>query len=45
VPSGTPEDEQERLARESPKVAGHLDGHQIVKTIVVPGKLVNFVLG
>jgi leucyl-tRNA synthetase len=45
VPAGSPDDEQERLARESPKVAAHLDGHQIVKTIVVPGKLVNFVLG
>jgi leucyl-tRNA synthetase len=45
VPSGAPDDEQERLARESPKVAAHLDGHRIVKTVVVPGKLVNFVLG
>jgi leucyl-tRNA synthetase len=45
VPAGAPDEEQERLARESPKVAAHLDGHKIVKTIVVPGKLVNFVVG
>ena len=44
VPAGAPEDEQERLARESPKVAAQLDGNQVVKTIVVPGKLVNFVI-
>jgi leucyl-tRNA synthetase len=45
VPAGASDDEQARLARESPKVAAHLDGRPIVKTIVVPGKLVNFVLG
>jgi leucyl-tRNA synthetase len=45
VPAGASEDEQVRIARESPKVAAHLDGRPIVKTIVVPGKLVNFVLG
>ena len=45
VPAGAPDDEQERLARELPKVAAQLNGHKIVKTIVVPGKLVNFVLG
>ena len=33
-----------RLARESDKVAKHLDGQQIVKEIVVPGKLVNLVV-
>ena len=32
----------ERLAREV--VAGHLEGKQLVKTIVVPGRLVNFVV-
>ncbi len=45
VPAGASDEEQERLARGSPKVAAHLDGHKVVKTIVVPGKLVNFVLG
>ncbi|HEX7280303.1 MAG TPA: class I tRNA ligase family protein, partial [Solirubrobacterales bacterium] len=33
-----------QLARESEKVARHLDGQQIVKEIVVPGKLVNLVV-
>ncbi|HKN93493.1 MAG TPA: leucine--tRNA ligase, partial [Thermoleophilaceae bacterium] len=45
VPAGAPDDEQERMARESPKVAAQLDGNPIAKTIVVSGKLVNFVLG
>jgi leucyl-tRNA synthetase len=33
-----------QLARESEKVARHLDGQEIVKEIVVPGKLVNLVV-
>jgi leucyl-tRNA synthetase len=33
-----------QLARESEKVARHLDGQKIVKEIVVPGKLVNLVV-
>jgi leucyl-tRNA synthetase len=45
VPSGASEEEHVRLARESSKVTAHLDGRPIVKTVVVPGKLVNFVLG
>ena len=45
VPAGASEDEHVRLARESAKVAAHFDGQPVVKTIVVPGKLVNFVLG
>jgi leucyl-tRNA synthetase len=45
VPSGASEDDHVRLARESSKVTAHLDGRPIVKTVVVPGKLVNFVLG
>jgi leucyl-tRNA synthetase len=32
------------LARASEKVAGHLDGKEVVKEIVVPGKLVNLVV-
>jgi leucyl-tRNA synthetase len=44
VPAGAPREEQERLARESPRVEAHLDGGEIVKTIVVPDKLVNFVV-
>jgi leucyl-tRNA synthetase len=45
VPAGASDDEHVSVARESAKVAAHLDGSPIVKTIVVPGKLVNFVLG
>src|SRR5205823_3873434 len=44
APAGAPEEEQERLARESPRVAAQLDGGEVVKTVVVPGKLVNFVV-
>jgi leucyl-tRNA synthetase len=33
-----------QLARRSEKVARHLDGKQVVKEIVVPGKLVNLVV-
>ena len=45
VPAGASEDEHAQLARESAKVAAHFDGKPVIKTIVVPGKLVNFVLG
>jgi len=41
---GTPEEELVRLARESDGVRRHLDGGEIVKEIVVPGKLVNLVV-
>ena len=44
VPTDATEDEQERLARQSPKVQVHLNGGQVAKTVVVPGKLVNFVV-
>ena len=39
-----PRDELEALARERPNVQTHLDGHEVVKVVVVPGKLVNFVV-
>jgi leucyl-tRNA synthetase len=38
------DDELASLARSSPKVEQQIDGGQIVKTIVVPRKLVNFVV-
>ncbi|MGH2957616.1 MAG: leucine--tRNA ligase [Solirubrobacterales bacterium] len=38
------EEELLRLARESENVQRHLDGKEIVKEIVVPGKLVNLVV-
>jgi leucyl-tRNA synthetase len=44
IPFGTPEAELVALAREEEKVKPFLDGKQIVKTIVVPDKLVNFVV-
>jgi leucyl-tRNA synthetase len=34
----------ESLARERPNVARHLDGHDVAKVVVVPGRLVNFVV-
>jgi leucyl-tRNA synthetase len=42
--SGAPEEELLRLARESENVQRHLDGKQVVKEVVVPGKLVNLVV-
>jgi leucyl-tRNA synthetase len=43
APAGVEREEQERLARASERLAARLDGKEIVKTIVVPEKLVNFV--
>ena len=42
APRSADKQELERLAREA--VASHLEGKQVVKTIVVPGRLVNFVV-
>jgi leucyl-tRNA synthetase len=39
-----PEEELLRLARDSERVRQHIDGKQVVKEIVVPGKLVNLVV-
>jgi leucyl-tRNA synthetase len=44
VAPDTSREDLERLALESPKVQAHLNGQGIVKTVVVPGKLVNFVV-
>jgi leucyl-tRNA synthetase len=38
------EDELLRLAHESDRVRAHVDGREVVKEIVVPGKLVNLVV-
>jgi leucyl-tRNA synthetase len=43
VSPDTPEDVLVALARESERVRAHLDGSEIARTVVVPGKLVNFV--
>jgi leucyl-tRNA synthetase len=45
VPAGTPDDELVALARASARVETHLDGSDVARTVVVPGKLVNFVTG
>jgi leucyl-tRNA synthetase len=42
--AGAPEQELLDLARESERVRRHLDGKEVVKEIVVPGKLVNLVV-
>ena len=44
APAEASDEEQERLALGSEKVAAQLNGGEIVKTVVVPGKLVNFVV-
>jgi leucyl-tRNA synthetase len=43
VAPDTPEDELVALARASERVQSYLDGGEAARTIVVPGKLVNFV--
>src|SRR6266550_1200018 len=45
VPADLPEDELVARAKESPKVQAQLNGAEIRKTIVVPRKLVNLVVG
>ena len=45
VEAGASEDEMVERAKSSSRVRSHLDGAQVRKTIVVPGKLVNFVVG
>jgi leucyl-tRNA synthetase len=44
VPAEAPKERLLELARQSEKVARHLDGQEVVKEIVVPGKLVNLVV-
>jgi leucyl-tRNA synthetase len=44
VAADASEEDQERLARESERLAARLDGKQVVKAVVVPGRLVNFVV-
>lgn len=42
--AGATEDELIALAHESQRVLGHVEGKEIVKQVVVPGKLVNLVV-
>ena len=44
VAAGTPEAEVVALARASENVGRYVDGHEVVKEIYVPGKLVNLVI-
>jgi leucyl-tRNA synthetase len=44
APSAASEDELTALALAAPNVLAHIDGHQVVKVVVVPGKLVNLVV-
>ena len=44
VPAGASDEDQERLALGSERALAHVNGARIVKTVVVPGKLVNFVV-
>ena len=43
APADAPREQLEEIARGSEKLSGRLNGQQIVKAVVVPGKLVNFV--
>ena len=44
APTGASREELVALARASPKVRAHADGHDVIKEIVVPDKLVNIVV-
>ena len=44
APSGAGEEQLKALCLAAPNVQAHLDGHEIVKEIVVPGRLVNLVV-
>jgi leucyl-tRNA synthetase len=44
APADAQHDALVTLARDRPNVQAHLDGHEIVRVVVVPGRLVNFVV-
>ena len=44
APTAATPEELKALARAAPNVRAHLDGRQVVKEVVVPGKLVNIVV-
>ena len=44
APRDASREQLEALARERPNVVRHLEGHEVVKVVVVPGRLVNFVV-
>ncbi len=45
VAAGADEAAHERIARADPRIAALLDGKEVRKVIIVPGRTVNFVLG
>ena len=45
VPAGVSDEALEQAARDEPRIAALLDGATVRKVIVVPGRLVNFVIG
>ncbi|MEN8900638.1 MAG: hypothetical protein ABF247_05000, partial [Nonlabens sp.] len=45
LPVDVSKDELEKMVLENEKVQQQLEGKQIRKTIIVPGKIVNFVVG
>ncbi len=45
MPADADRSQIEAAAREDPKVAALLEGKTVRKVVVVPGKLVNFVVG
>ena len=44
LPVNTPDAEIEKLAKENPKILTYIEGKQIVKTIIVPNRLINIVV-
>jgi leucyl-tRNA synthetase len=44
APAGAGKDELLELARSQPNVQQHVNGREVVKEVVVPGKLVNLVV-
>jgi leucyl-tRNA synthetase len=44
APASADQAELETLARERPRVQAHIDGKAVIKVVVVPAKLVNFVV-
>jgi leucyl-tRNA synthetase len=44
APPDAPRDRLVELARARPNVHAHVDGHEVLKVVVVPGRLVNFVI-
>jgi len=44
VPTGSDQATATNLARAEAKIAGNLEGKEVIKTIYVPGKLLNFVV-